>query len=181
MLRFVQSIADRILAIGIGRLLGLLLIFMFLILRAWDPVPVELLRLKTFDIYQIVKPRQITARPVVIIDIDEESLKEYGQFPWPRTRMADLVSKLHALGAAAIGFDVLFPEGDRMSPGSLAVTMKGIDDSMRSALSALPSNDFVFGDAIARARVVLGQSGHHTDIGSKTKWPNEATFAYIGG
>ena len=88
MLRFVQTIADRILAIGIGRLLGILLLFIFLVLRAWDPVPVELLRLKTFDIYQIVKPRQVTARPVVIIDIDEESLKEYGQFPWPRTRMA---------------------------------------------------------------------------------------------
>ncbi|MGI9464918.1 MAG: CHASE2 domain-containing protein, partial [Aestuariivirgaceae bacterium] len=182
MLRFIQAIADKILSIGLGRVLGLLMVFLFVMLRVWDPIPVELLRLKTFDIYQIAKPRTVTARPVVIIDIDEESLKTYGQFPWPRTRLADLVNKLHALGAAAIGFDILFPEQDRLSPKSLAKNMVGIDDTMRASLGKLPSNDVIFGEAIANARVVTGQSGHHTPIGiAGRNWPSQASFAYIGG
>ena len=95
MLRFVQAIADKILTIRLGRVLGLLLIFLFVLLRAWDPIPVELLRLKTFDFFQIAKPRKVTVQPVAIIDIDEQSLKTYGQFPWPRTRLAALVQRAH--------------------------------------------------------------------------------------
>ena len=99
MLRLAKAFADRILSVGLGRLLGLFLIFVFVLIRAWDPLPVELLRLKTFDIYQIAKPREVTVQPVVIIDIDEDSLDTYGQFPWPRTRLAELVAKLHQLVA----------------------------------------------------------------------------------
>ena len=53
-----------------------------------------------------------------IVDIDEESLKQVGQWPWPRTVLAELVDKLAANGAAAIGFDMVFPEPDRMSPAN---------------------------------------------------------------
>ena len=53
-----------------------------------------------------------------VVDIDEASLKAVGQWPWPRTVLADLVDKLVAGGAAAIGFDIVFPEPDRMSPAN---------------------------------------------------------------
>ena len=56
--------------------------------------------------------------PVRVVDIDEDSLKAVGQWPWPRTVLADLVDKLAAGGAAAIGFDIVFPEPDRMSPAN---------------------------------------------------------------
>ena len=72
-----------------------------------------------FDAYQQVSPRAFNPDlPVRIIDIDEELLKEIGQWPWPRTVLADLVDKLEAGGAAAIGFDMVFPEPDRMSPSN---------------------------------------------------------------
>ena len=170
------------LSIGMGRLLSLLLVFCFVMLRAWDPLPVEVMRLKTFDFYQIAKPRTVTARPVVVIDIDEQSLDKYGQFPWPRTRLATLVEKLHKLGVTVISFDVLFPEADRMSPGSLSESMVGISDQMKTELGTLPSNDLVFGKAIEAGNVVLGQSGYPTDIGGEPgKWPSDATFAFLGG
>jgi adenylate cyclase len=182
MLRALQRIADKILSIGLGRLMTLLLVLGFVMLRQWDPVPIQVLRLKTLDFYQIAKPREITVTPVVIIDIDEQSLSEYGQFPWPRNRLAELVDKVHALGAPVVGFDILFPELDRMSPASLSENMAGLTDSMREALKKLPSNDDTFGQAIGRGKVVLGQSGYHIDIGNKVgKWPTDATFAYIGG
>jgi adenylate cyclase len=182
LIRFIKAIADRILSIGLGRLLALLLIFLFVLLRFWDPLPVQILRLKTFDFYQIAKPRTVTAHPVIIIDIDEASLEAYGQFPWPRTRMAQIVEKAHALGAAVVSFDVLFPEADRLSPSTLSKSMVGLTDDMRNVLGSLPSNDQVFADAIAKGRVVLGQSGYHLDIGGEpNKWPSDSTFAQLGG
>jgi len=57
------------------------------------------------------------ARPVTIIDIDEKSLAKLGQFPWPRTRIADLIANLTKLGAVVIGFDIVFSEPDRLNPG----------------------------------------------------------------
>src|SRR5262245_10483646 len=97
-------------AFGLGRSLGLIVLIAMIALRVWDPPPVEAVRLRTFDFYQLLKPRQIIARPVVIVDIDDESLKELGQWPWPRTMVADLVARLTAMGAAVIGFDIVFAE-----------------------------------------------------------------------
>ena len=144
---------------GLGRGIGFVLLFAFLALRYWDPVAVEELRLRSFDFYQVMKPREAKFRPVVIVDIDEDSLKQYGQWPWPRTLIAQLVDRLTAYGVAAIGFDVLFAEPDRTSPGVMAGTYPGLDPETRQKLAALPSNDEVLAASIRRSRVVLGQSG----------------------
>jgi len=144
---------------GAGRAICVVLLALLLGVRYWDPIPVEELRMRSFDFYQVLKPREAKFRPVVIVDIDEPSLREYGQWPWPRTVVAELVDKLTDLGASAIGFDVLFAEPDRTSPANVARTFKGIDDEMRAKLISLPSNDEVLAAALRRSRVVLGQSG----------------------
>ena len=125
-------------------------------IRLWDPLPVGTLRLRVFDAYQSLLPRQSTARPVVIADIDERSIAALGQWPWPRTQMADLVTKLKALGALAIGFDVVFPEPDRMSPASISKGLPQLDAPTRATLESLPSNDELFAAAMKDGRVVLG-------------------------
>ena len=90
-----------------------------LALRIWDPSPVARLRALVFDTYQQISPRQFDpGLPLRIVDIDEESLKRVGQWPWPRTVLAELVKKLSDNGAAAVGFDMVFPEPDRMSPAN---------------------------------------------------------------
>ena len=71
---------------------------------------------------------------------------------------ADLVNKLAADGAAAIGFDIVFPEPDRMSPAN---TLRFWPKSealagLREEIEKLPSNDQVFAEAIATGPVVLG-------------------------
>jgi len=130
-----------------------------LVLRVWDPSPVARLRSLVFDAYQRLSPRAFDpSLPVRIIDIDENSLKEVGQWPWPRTVLADLVDKLAAGGAAAIGFDMVFPEPDRMSPAN---TLRFWPKSealagLRAEVEKLPSNDQVFAEAIGKAPVVLG-------------------------
>jgi len=144
---------------GVGRSVGMALLCVLVGLRVFDPRPLEELRLRTFDFYQVLAPRNEVQRPAVIIDIDEASLRAHGQWPWPRTLLADLVAKLTRLGVAAIAFDVIFAEPDRMSPAAVAENLNGLDQDARDKLRGLPDNDQVLADAIRRSRVVLGQSG----------------------
>ena len=82
--------------------------------------PVDRLRNILFDEYQRLAPRQWSPDlPVRIVDIDDELLARFGQWPWPRSRIAELTDKLAAAGAAAIVFDIVFAEEDRLSPQNL--------------------------------------------------------------
>lgn len=144
---------------GYDRLLCLALLVGLAALRIADPAPVEELRDRTFDAFQLLKPRLKTVTPVTIVDIDEKSLAKLGQWPWPRTTLADLIINLTNLGAAAIAFDVVFSEPDRLNPAAAAGTMRYLDEVTRAKLRELPSNDQIFADAIRRSRVVLGETG----------------------
>jgi len=144
---------------GYARLICLALLVGLAALRIADPAPIEELRVRTFDGFQRISPRIKTARPVTIVDIDEKSLAKYGQWPWPRTRIADMVINLTQLGAVVIAFDVLFAEPDRLNPAAVADSMRYIDEVTRTRLRELPSNDQILADAIRRSRVVLGETG----------------------
>ena len=154
---------------GYARLVCLALLIGVAALRIADPAPVEELRVRTFDTFQLVQPRVKTARPVTIVDIDEKSLADprLGQWPWPRTRIADIVNNLTRMGAVVIAFDVVFAEPDRLNPDMAAENFRGLDEATREKLRALPSNDQIFADAIRASRVVLGESGGrdvHSDL-----------------
>ena len=144
---------------GLARAVCIVLLFALVPLRVLDPRPIEELRLRTFDLFQVLRPRPQTSFPVVIVDIDEASLKAIGQWPWPRTTVADLVTRITQLGAVAIGFDVIFSEPDRMSPAVAEHSFEGLDAETRAKLDALPSNDEVLADAIKHSRVVVGEAG----------------------
>src|SRR3981189_3309452 len=103
---------------GYARLACLALLIAFAGLRILDPAPLQELRVRTFDTFQVIDPRIKTQRPVTIIDIDERSLADprLGQWPWPRTRIADMVATLTRLGAVVMAFDVGFSEPDRLNP-----------------------------------------------------------------
>lgn len=121
---------------------GLLLLAGLTLLRAADPYALQVLRETGFDAFQQAKPREAPSDlPVRIIDIDEQSLSGMGQWPWPRTVMAEITDRLVAMGAAAIAFDLLFSEPDRLSP---KVAGQGTDD-----------NDAVFARALTVAPGVL--------------------------
>lgn len=167
--------------IGIARTLGLLLTAAFVVLRIWDPAPLQVVRLKTFDIYQLIKPANPPATPVVIVDIDERSLKAEGQWPWSRLVVAELVDRIRELGAAAIAFDILFPEPDRMSPGLIAQSVRDLDATVKARLMGLPSNDQVLAEAMGRTKVVLGQSGYGGETGSGKAGAKPAPIVTLGG
>ena len=122
---------------GLTRAICVLLLLALVPLRILDPAPLEEIRLRTFDFYQSLQPRETESRPVVIVDIDEASLKDIGQWPWPRTIVADLVTQLTPLGAVAIGFDIIFAEPDRQSSLHLGPKFNELDPGERQRILGL--------------------------------------------
>jgi len=177
--RQVRWAAERGVRAAMPRLAGLAVLAGVLALRAWDPTPMEVLRLKAMDLLQQVEPRPDTIRPVTIVDIDDESLAEVGQWPWPRTTLATLVRNLGQAGAVAIAFDAVFPEPDRMSPDQIAAALPQLGVDTADALRELPSNDEVFAATIRGAPVVLGQSGRRNG-GQGVDGAKVAPYAEVG-
>jgi serine phosphatase RsbU (regulator of sigma subunit)/CHASE2 domain-containing sensor protein len=158
MLRRLQTRTLDSLRAGQGRPLALVLAALLaaaLALPGDGPLPA--LRLALFDQYQVWLPRTRESGPVQIIAIDEASLKEYGQWPWPRTRLAQLIGRVAAQQPLAIGLDILMPESDLTSPEALASRLP--PGALRDELAALPANDEVLANAMRRAPVVLGAAG----------------------
>lgn len=90
------------------RWIGLAMLAGFVFAYLADAAPIGILRLKLFDMMQAAQPRAVSVHPVTIVDIDDDSIAEIGQWPWPRTVLARLVSRLTELGAVLIAFDVVF-------------------------------------------------------------------------
>jgi len=97
-----------------------------------------------------------TTGQVVIADIDEKSLKELGQWPWPRTVIGDLLRKLDAADAKMIGFDVVFAEEDRLSPSKYVTALKPYFRKDAQIPEEQLDNDTAFGVAVGETNTVLG-------------------------
>jgi serine phosphatase RsbU (regulator of sigma subunit)/CHASE2 domain-containing sensor protein len=119
----------------------------------------DALRNVVFDGYQKVFPMERTSQPVAVVVIDEAAIATYGQWPWPRTRVAELITRLSEHKPAAIGLDLLFPEPDRFSPGAMAAEMPILPSNLMKALQGLPSNDDLLAQAIKGRNVVMGIGG----------------------
>ena len=139
-----------------GRALALVLLGLLLIVRGVDPGPLRELRLRVFDLAQLVSPRAPVPAPVYVVAIDEESLARYGQWPWPRSLIADLVKRIAATQPRVLGIDILFAEPDRLSPDRIGALLPNPPAAIADALAGMPSNDAVLADAIATAPIVLG-------------------------
>jgi adenylate cyclase len=113
---------------------------------------------QVFDFYQRSYPRAYVDASTRYVDIDEASLKRIGQWPWPRTKMAELTRKLRDAGAAVIAFDMVFPEPDRTSPDLIARALPASADwnATRTQLFGLPNNDHQFAQSLKESPSVLG-------------------------
>jgi serine phosphatase RsbU (regulator of sigma subunit)/CHASE2 domain-containing sensor protein len=119
----------------------------------WRPV-----RNLWFDAFQRAAPRGVASLPVVIVDIDDESLQQFGRWPWPRARLAQLIEATHRLGALAVGLDIIMPEADSLSPQRLLAERHDATPEMRQALAALPSNDTMLAETLRQVPSVLGRA-----------------------
>ncbi len=140
------------------RSMGFIILAVLLVIRVWDPFPVKALRLQVFDYFQKIEPRITPDNQVVVVDLDERSLAHFGQWPWPRTMIAELIERLFDSGVKTVGFDIIFAEPDRMSPSWIAKALHGLDQQSRERLLNLPDNDVALANVVKQAQVVVSQS-----------------------
>ncbi len=140
--------------------IGLCVLASSALLRAMDPGMVEIVRERVFDLYQRVDPPALNPElPVRIVDVDDASLATHGQWPWPRSLVAEMVTTLRDAGAAVVAFDMIFPEPDRTSPLTMldALDLSApLAGSVREALADTPTNDALFAQALSTSPSVLG-------------------------
>lgn len=156
---------------------GFVLLSLLVAVRLVDPQAVQSLRAAYFDQLQEWQPRPHGQLPVRVIDIDENALDEHGQWPWPRHKLADLVTRLQQAGTAVIVFDILFLERDRLSP-TVLLSQPGLSGILNGDdVASLPDNDEIFARAMAASNVVLGIAA---DADRGTDFPQKAGLVEIG-
>ncbi len=148
-------------------LVGLLLVVALMAARlgwvAGFDQPLERLELVTYDLRMQANARmrhgaEPPSTPIVIVDIDERSLQREGHWPWSRQRMAELLDRLFAAGAAVVAFDILFAEPQRNPVDAVAAAL-GEQPALIDAITPLADQldgDRRFAEAMAGEEVVLG-------------------------
>jgi adenylate cyclase len=146
-----------------GRLLLLLagvgLTLLACVLSIWRPALVGELDQRVYDLLLRVSAESISDPQVVIVDIDDPSLQQYGQWPWPRSLLALLLNRVRQGEPRAVGVDMMLAEPDRMRPEAL-------DPPLRERLQSLfqpptpPSSDQALARVLADGPFVMGYKVH---------------------
>jgi adenylate cyclase len=144
--------SQRVLLYGI-----LFSVILFLVGLA-KPTLTDFLHNRVYDTLLSANTGQPSPVPV-IVDVDEKSLQQYGQWPWPRYRIAILLDKLRGLGALGIGLDMMFAEEDRTSIEMIRKELShdfGIELGFKEIPLDLRDSDKRLADSLSRGNVVLG-------------------------
>jgi adenylate cyclase len=139
-------------------LYGILFSLLLFVLNLVNPALSDFLHYRFYDLLLSANRGQSSSVPV-IVDIDEKSLKQYGQWPWPRYRIATLLDKLRNLEALSIGLDMLFAEEDRASIHSIKKEVSrdfGVELDFREVPHSLRDNDQRLAKTLSGGSVVLG-------------------------
>jgi adenylate cyclase len=113
---------------------------------------------KLYDEYLLSGTDRSVSDRIRIVDVDEQSLREHGQWPWPRYKIAAMLDRLSQAGAISISFDMMFPEKDRTS---IAVIRDDLKKNLNLAVDLAadkpyPDNDRLLAESIAQSPTVLG-------------------------
>ena len=123
--------------------------------RIADPQIVEELRLSIFDQYIQSLPVE-HSEEIVLLNIGENSLEKFGQYPWPRQYYAQMIADLRNANAGMIGFTIMFPEPDRFG------------------------GDEVFASWVKDNGIILAQDADENGRSEKAPYVGYATFGYAG-
>ena len=142
-------------------------------LRVFDVDPLKILRLKTFDYYQKIQPRDVTSNHFIIVEVTEQDLKRFGQWPWSRSLIAEIHSNLIVQNVNTIQYNILFSEPDRLNPKSFTDNYK-IDAEIKNELMKLPSNDQYLSQffSVEGSKAVLMYSIKYSPTDGRVKKPN---------
>ncbi len=156
----------------------ILLIFLILI-KIINPSFVKSVSYLSFDLYQKVFAEKKDS-DVVIIDIDENSLGKFGQFPWNRKVFADILDKINESNPKAIGFDIFFTEKDKQSPDEI-IKSYGLIPSDIAELQKLKSPDEIFSEKLKQSKSIIAVLGSNVPSHSNYDRKAKARFLSKGG
>ncbi|MDY0187440.1 MAG: CHASE2 domain-containing protein [Syntrophus sp. (in: bacteria)] len=138
---------------------GILLTCAVASLYIFQPLVLSSIELKLYDTLLKLPSARNPSGHIVIVDIDEKSLAQYGQWPWPRYRISQLLDKLREMGAASVGVDILFTEPDRSSLQNIQREILS-DFHCAISLSGIPphylDNDALLAETLRKGPFVLG-------------------------
>ncbi len=166
-----------------------ILLLLLIALKTANPSFVKAISFLSFDLYQKIFPLKKESSEVVIIDIDEKSLKKFGQFPWNRSVLARIIENVNTAEPKAIGFDVFFSEKDKQSPEEIIKSYNLIPTDVNQ-IQKIKGHDEILREELERSNsviAVLGSnvSSHGTyDRSAKAKFlskggdPKEFTFSF---
>ena len=132
---------------NLKKYLGLIFLALLVLIKIQDSNFVKRIENISYDIYQSIFEENSEFNDVLIVDIDEKSIGEIGQFPWRRDVFANLVDKLENLEASVISFDIFFSEEDKQNPskilGELNISNEGVLDSDQSLITAIQNSNVI--------------------------------------
>ena len=97
-------------------------VIILLALKVYNPLPLQTLQLKTFDLYQKFGNNYLS-KSLVLVDISDTSLNLYGQWPWKRDQLGRAVIKAYQNGAALVFLNVVFVHKDRLGGDEMFLKM----------------------------------------------------------
>ncbi len=156
----------------------ILLVFLILI-KIINPAFVKSISYLSFDLYQKVFAEKKDSE-VVIIDIDENSLGKFGQFPWNRKVFADILDKINESNPKAIGFDIFFTEKDKQSPDEI-IKSYGLVPTDIAELQKLKSPDEIFSEKLKQSKSIIAVLGSNVPSHSNYDRKAKARFLSKGG
>ncbi len=167
---------------------GLLATLFFAVLYMFTPNLFRQIDLMNYDLLIRHLPGNHDSGRVVIVDLDERTLRRYGQWPWPRYRLAGLLERIAAAKPAVIGLDMIFPEPDRTSARRVLDdldTFHGRRVTTVRPPAELSDNDRVLAETLSRGTFVLGNQFHFDGSGNSAEQcvlhPLRVSFLQGGG
>lgn len=167
---------------------GLLCTLFFTALYAFMPNLFRQIDLMNYDLLLRYFPGNQESGRVVIVDLDERMLKRYGQWPWPRYRLAAVLDRIAAAKPAVVALDMVLPEPDRTSLGEVLDDL-GAFHKREVTIGRFPvelyDNDHALAETLARGPFVLGNQFHFSSPGHSSEQcvlhPLKASFLHGGG
>ena len=137
---------------------GLIATLLSLIIYGLGIPFINAMELKAFDFHFLYRGKVEPGNEVVIVAIDQKSIDNLGRWPWPRTRIAELIEKLNGGGAKVIAFDMIFSEPDEsLGLGVIKGLKKRLKDKGRDVRSEIDAVEKM-ADSDARLASVLKNS-----------------------
>ena len=156
-------------------LIFLIILILLIFLKVINPSFIKSVSYLSFDFYQKVFVEEKDSE-VIIIDIDENSLGKFGQFPWSRSVFAKILDQLNTSNPKAIGFDIFFSEKDKQSPEEI-IKSYGLIPADVAELQNLKGHDEIFAEKLKESKSITAVLG--SNVPSHTNYDRKAKARFL--